>query len=276
MIVDRDLLARYLRQRIELGESEILLDGMTVEELKTRLVGGARPEVVAPEAGARMSPTQLLQAVLAGESTPPPSKPAPAPVTTVPASVVTRPTVSGEALRVLAAEAMGCKACRLHQGRRNVVFGVGNPQADVVVVGEAPGGEEDRVGEPFVGPAGKLLDLMLLSVGLPREKVYICNVLKCRPPDNRDPQRDEIEACSTFLHRQLDLIAPKALLAVGRFAAQLLSGTEKSMGALRGRVHVYRGTPVVATFHPAYLLRSPNRTREAWQDLQLLREVIDR
>lgn len=273
MIVDADLLARYLRQRIELGESEIYLDRMTAAELRSRLFGAASPEAGSPS-GSRISPTQLLQAVLGGE--PAPTAAVGETPVTAPPGLAARPAVRGEALRVLAVEAAGCTRCRLHEGRRNVVFGVGNPEADVVVVGEAPGGEEDRLGEPFVGPAGKLLDLMLLSVGFPREKVYICNVLKCRPPNNRDPQQDEMEACSPYLHRQLDLIAPKALLAVGRFAAQLLTGSEKSIGVLRGRVHVYRGTPVVATFHPAFLLRSPDRTREAWQDLQLLREVVDR
>jgi DNA polymerase len=156
------------------------------------------------------------------------------------------------------------------------VFGEGNPLASLVVVGEAPGQEEDRTGRPFVGRAGRLLDLMLLSIGLPRPDVYICNVLKCRPPQNRNPLPDEVEQCTTsWLFAQLDLIAPRALLAVGKFAAQTLAGSDESIGRLRGRVHVYRGTPLVVSYHPAYLLRSPNMVRVAWQDLQLLRRVLD-
>jgi DNA polymerase len=156
------------------------------------------------------------------------------------------------------------------------VFGEGDPEADVVVVGEAPGQEEDRTGRPFVGRAGKLLDLMLMSIGLPRPKVYICNVLKCRPPENRNPFMDEVEHCTTtFLHGQLESIAPRVLLAVGKFAAQVLCASEESIGRLRGRVHTYRDTPLVVSYHPAYLLRSPNMIRVAWQDLQLVRRMLD-
>jgi uracil-DNA glycosylase len=188
----------------------------------------------------------------------------------------TRPAGGGgDALGRLAAEASGCVKCRLSTGRTQVVFGRGSGAAELVVVGEAPGGEEDRAGLPFVGPAGKLLDLLLLSVGFDRDAVYICNVLKCRPPNNRDPRPDEVAECAPYLHAQLELVAPRALLAVGRFAAQMLAGSDASMGRLRGRIHEYRGTPVVATYHPAYLLRSPNATRKAWQDLQLLRQVLD-
>jgi DNA polymerase len=156
-----------------------------------------------------------------------------------------------------------------------VVFGEGNAAAEVVIVGEAPGREEDRTGRPFVGPAGKLLDLLLLSAGFPREEVYICNVLKCRPPDNRDPARDEVEACSAHLRRQLDAIRPTVLLAVGKFAAQILAGSDANIGALRGGVHEYHGIPLVVSYHPAFLLRSPQWTRAAWGDLQLLREVLE-
>jgi DNA polymerase len=188
-----------------------------------------------------------------------------------------RDQASGDsgALRILGEEVAGCMSCRLHEGRRHVVFGEGSGSAEVVVVGEAPGREEDRTGRPFVGPAGKLLDLLLLSVGLPREDVYICNVLKCRPPENRDPAADEVEACSAHLRRQLDAIRPTVLLAVGKFAAQTLTGSEESIGSLRGGVHRYHGIPLVVTYHPAFLLRSPQWTRAAWSDLQLLREVLE-
>src|SRR5690606_15350264 len=179
---------------------------------------------------------------------------------------------AAEGLRVLAAAAAGCTRCRRHAGVGSVVCSEGNCTAVIVCVWEAPGCDEDRTGRRFVGPAGKLLDLLLLSVGFPRESVYICNVLTCRPPQNRDPQRDEMEACTGYLHRQLELIEPRVLLAVGKFAAQTLTGSDASIGRLRGRVHEYMGIPVVATYHPAYLLRSPDRTRAAWQDLQFMRE----
>ncbi|NIP83334.1 MAG: uracil-DNA glycosylase [Gemmatimonadetes bacterium] len=181
----------------------------------------------------------------------------------------------GAGLEVLARQASGCTRCRLSEGRTQVVFGRGSATAELVVVGEAPGREEDRTGLPFVGPAGKLLDLLLLSVGFDRESVYICNVLKCRPPNNRDPLADEVKTCAPYLHGQLDAIRPTVLLAVGKFAAQMLSGSDAAIGRLRGRVHEYRGVPVVATYHPAYLLRSPHATRKTWQDLQLMRQVMD-
>jgi uracil-DNA glycosylase len=191
------------------------------------------------------------------------------------AGVGVPPLAGRRDLESLAAEAAGCQKCRLATGRTHVVFGRGSGQAELVVVGEAPGAEEDRRGQPFVGPAGKLLDLLLLSAGFDREAVYICNVLKCRPPNNRDPRPDEVAQCSPYLHAQLEAIAPRALLAVGKFSAQTLAGSDESIGRLRGRVHSFRGIPVVATYHPAYLLRSPHATRKTWQDLQLLKQVLD-
>jgi uracil-DNA glycosylase len=185
------------------------------------------------------------------------------------------PVVPGRSLAELAAEAAACRRCRLAGSRTRVAFGRGSASGRLVVVGEAPGGEEDRQGLPFVGPAGKLLDLMLLAVGFHREDVYICNVVKCRPPDNRDPRPDEVAECAPYLHGQLEAIAPAVVLAVGKFAAQMLASSDASMGRLRGRVHEYRGVPVVATYHPAYLLRTPAATRKTWEDLQLLRQVLD-
>lgn len=242
MSIDRELLARYLRQRRELGERELFLDSLTADELRRLLEGGepARGGTVAAEH--------------------PPE---------------TAPARSTSELAVLGDAAAGCTSCGLAGTRGTVVFGEGSPTADVVVVGEAPGAEEDRTGRPFVGPAGRLLELMLQSVGLPRSEVYICNVLKCRPPGNRDPQPDEIATCTPFLHRQLELIAPKVLLAVGKFAGQLLTRSDAPIGQLRGRVHVYQGIPLVASYHPAFLLRSPQWIRSAWQDFQLLRQVLD-
>jgi DNA polymerase len=171
--------------------------------------------------------------------------------------------------------AMGCTRCGLAATRENVVFSDGNPNARLVVVGEAPGANEDATGLPFVGQAGQLLDLMLASVDLSRkESVYICNVLKCRPPANRNPAADEIHACSPFLHRQLELVKPRALLAVGLFAAQLLTSSDRPLGKLRGTVHEYRGIPLVVTYHPAALLRNPGWNKPTWEDLQLLRQVM--
>jgi DNA polymerase len=174
--------------------------------------------------------------------------------------------------------ALGCTRCGLSESRTQVVFSDGAPDARLMVVGEAPGANEDETGLPFVGAAGKFLDLLLATVGLSREEsVYICNVLKCRPPGNRNPEPGEIVACSPYLLKQIEIVAPDAILAVGSFAAQLLTGREKSaLGKLRGEVHSYQGVPLVVTYHPAALLRNGNWTRAFWSDLQLLRDVIDR
>lgn len=169
-----------------------------------------------------------------------------------------------------------CEACSLCKSRNQAVFGVGNPHADLLVVGEAPGEEEDRLGEPFVGRAGKLLDNMLAAIREKRgDRVYIANVLKCRPPGNRNPQPDEITQCSPYLLRQLELIAPKVILASGRFAAQTLLGSTAPISALRGKVHTWRGIPLIVTYHPAYLLRNLPDKNKAWDDLLLLRSILD-
>ena len=145
-----------------------------------------------------------------------------------------------------------------------------------MVVGEAPGADEDRSGRPFVGKAGKLLDLLLMTAGLEREKVYVCNVLKCRPPGNRDPNPEEVEACSPYLLRQVELVKPRAIVAFGTFAAQTLLVTDVSIGRLRGKTHQYQGVPLVPTYHPAALLRNPGWVRAVWEDLQRVRAVLDR
>ena len=162
-----------------------------------------------------------------------------------------------------------CTACMLHRSRTQTVFGVGDRNADWMVIGEAPGEQEDLRGEPFVGPAGLLLNEMLRAIGLAREKVYIANILKCRPPRNRDPQADEVAACENFLKQQVALLKPRLILAVGRIAAQNLLKTTTPIGKLRGQVHRYEGIPLVVTYHPAYLLRSPSEKRRAWEDLRL-------
>lgn len=169
-----------------------------------------------------------------------------------------------------------CTACALCASRTQTVFGVGARQADWLVIGEAPGADEDRVGEPFVGRAGKLLNPMLQAIGLQREQVYIANILKCRPPENRDPAPQEAASCRPFLERQIALIRPRIILAVGRIAAQNLLNTEVAIGKLRGRVHRFgpQGIPLVVTYHPAYLLRSPREKSKAWDDLRLARRAL--
>lgn len=174
----------------------------------------------------------------------------------------------------LADAVAACRACNLCATRRNTVFGVGDRQADWLIVGEAPGENEDIQGEPFVGQAGKLLDNMLRALGLSRrEKVYIANVLKCRPPANRNPEPEEVAQCEPFLRRQVQLLQPKIIVAMGRFAVQSVLGTTEAIGKLRGRAHSYAGVPVVVTYHPAYLLRTLPDKAKAWADLCLAREI---
>ena len=262
MSVDRMLLARYLRQLSELGGPALYLDTLTAEEFLDAVRRPAAPVDASQDVVTAPSAAVVAPRAPVAPPTPPAAPPA------------VRP--GDGALSVLAREAAACTRCRLHQGRRTVVFGEGDPAANLVVVGEAPGQEEDRTGRPFVGRAGKMLDLLLLTAGFPRETVFICNVLKCRPPNNRDPLPDEVATCtSAFLHPQLEAIVPRVLLAVGKFAAQALLQSEDPIGRLRGRVHAYRGTPLIVTYHPAFLLRSPHMSRTAWEDLQLVRRVFD-
>lgn len=169
-----------------------------------------------------------------------------------------------------------CRSCPLHESRTQAVFGVGSPDADWLIIGEAPGAEEDRLGEPFVGRAGKLLDAMLASLGLSRSTVFIANILKCRPPNNRDPQVQEAAACAPYLQRQIDLLQPGLILALGRIAAQRLLETEAPLGRLRGEVHRYgkSGIPLIVTYHPAYLLRRPTEKSKAWRDLLFAASIL--
>ncbi|WP_332812939.1 uracil-DNA glycosylase [Ramlibacter sp.] len=176
----------------------------------------------------------------------------------------------------LAAAVAGCRACGLCESRRNTVLGVGPARADWMVVGEAPGEQEDLRGEPFVGPAGQLLDNMLRALGLDRRRnVYIANVLKCRPPGNRNPQPDEVARCEPFLRRQVALVQPRVILAMGRFAVQSLLQSQEPIGRLRGRVHAWQGVPLVVTYHPAYLLRNLPDKAKAWADLCLAADLMD-
>ena len=168
-----------------------------------------------------------------------------------------------------------CTRCKLHQlGRRQIVFGVGNPAAQLMFVGEAPGADEDLQGVPFVGRAGQLLTRIIEAIGLKREEVYIANVIKCRPPQNRNPEPDEVATCEPFLFRQVDIIKPRVIVALGTFAARTLLGTTDPISRLRGRVYEYRGAKLVPTFHPAYLLRNPASKRDVWEDMKLVRRLL--
>ena len=259
----RDL-ARFLSQREDLGLDEVFLEGLTREQV-LRAAGGARREA--------RQPSGLPSRETVGAD-PKERGSAELPVPGVaPASEVDLACFEYSELAVVAES---CQRCRLAKGRTRVVFSDGNPRARLMVVGEAPGANEDRTGLPFVGQAGKFLDLLLASVDLSRkDSVYICNVLKCRPPGNRDPMADEIEHCSPFLKRQIALVAPEVIVAVGTFAAQLLTGTNRPLGKLRGTVYAYEGVPLVVTYHPAALLRNAGWTRSTWDDFQLLRQVMD-
>jgi DNA polymerase len=188
---------------------------------------------------------------------------------------VAEPVVAADGLdwTALRHTVAACTRCKLHESRTQTVFGVGNPNADWMIIGEAPGAEEDRRGEPFVGRAGKLLDEMLQAAGQGRESVFIANILKCRPPNNRDPEPAESAECRRYLERQIELIQPKIILAVGRIAAHLLLETDTPVGRLRGTTHYLDKTPLIVTYHPAYLLRSPSQKRKSWDDLCLARRV---
>ena len=240
-------LAAYLDQRRRMGEPGIVPAGLEPGELIRLLSSRAEGPAGTPTASSRAVQTERRGIPIG--------------------------TADYEALRETA---MACTRCRLSGGRKTVVFSDGNPTARLMVIGEAPGAHEDATGLPFVGQAGKLLDLMLASVDLSRtDSVYICNVLKCRPPGNRNPLSDEIESCAPLLKRQIELVGPEVIMAVGSFAAQWLTGSTKTLGRLRGTVYSYQGVPLVVTYHPAALLRNPGWSRPVWDDLQLLRRVMD-
>ena len=281
----RTTLARYLRQRGELGAPDLVLRDLSRQKALAHARSAPRSEASpAPKAPPASGGGQAVQRPKR-EAPPPPRRGAPAsPPSWGPPSAASShvEAESGESPELpvhhdaLRDVASACTRCRLAEGRTQVVFHDGNPNGRVMVVGEAPGANEDRTGLPFVGQAGKLLDLLLASVGLSRKhSVYISNVVKCRPPGNRDPRPDEIEACAPYLRRQIEQVQPEALLALGTFAGKLLSGEDLALGRLRGEVHQHQGVPLVVTYHPAALLRNAGWTRASWEDLQLLRQVLD-
>jgi uracil-DNA glycosylase family 4 len=193
---------------------------------------------------------------------------------TLPAEIGDAARDPGTTLAAIREDLGDCRRCRLWEGRTHIVFGVGNPRARLMFVGEGPGEEEDRRGEPFVGRAGQLLDRMIRALGLEREQVYIANVVKCRPPRNREPREDEAATCMPFLWRQVDAIRPRVICALGSQATGNLLGAQAAIGSLRGRPKLARGWLVLPTYHPAYLLRNPLAKRLAWQDLKMLRELL--
>jgi len=184
-------------------------------------------------------------------------------------------TIADETLESIRTDIGNCKRCALSEKRTSIVFGAGDPEARLVFVGEGPGYEEDKSGEPFVGAAGKLLTKIIEAIHLTREKVYICNIIKCRPPGNRNPMPDEIETCFPFLKRQLSVIKPDFICALGTFAAQTLLETKQPISRLRGQFHDYRGIQLMPTYHPAYLLRNANKKRDVWEDMKMLMKEME-
>jgi uracil-DNA glycosylase family 4 len=276
---------RYLEQLVGQGEREIVLPERGGTQDGARSGGpAAQPGAVravrpASSPGPRDGAPSSEAPARVSESPVPPAKiPAGLSVEAPPPSTdlfVVDPIARLDTLEAVAAAVGECRKCALGQTRHSSVPGEGDPHAGFVCVGEAPGATEDETGRPFVGRAGKLLDDILKAIGLRRADVFICNVLKCRPPDNRDPEPLEVAGCSPYLHRQLELIRPRVILALGRPAAHALLGTNSSLGDLRGKLHRYRGIPLVVTYHPAALLRNPNWKRPTWDDVRLARRIYD-
>ncbi len=255
---------RFLRQ-----QRELYGDLLPIEEGATEPMKRATPHPPVPPAPPAPPESDLFGTAAA---------PAPGTHAAPGATLLPYPReawTSADSLASLNEQICNCQKCGLGSTRKSFVFGVGNPNADVVVVGEAPGADEDEQGEPFVGRAGQLLNKILEAIHFKREDVYICNILKCRPPNNREPQADEIEQCEPYLWKQLEIIRPKMILCAGRVAGQALLRTNASLTSLRGTVHDYRGIPLMVTYHPAALLRNPNWKRPCWEDVQKFRTLYD-
>ena len=256
---------------------ESTVDPMAPAEEVVALVGEEADADAAPIIGP-MAPAEEIVAP-AGEEADADATDLPMPATAIVAAAdgqVEDPIADdGNALDIFRQQICDCSKCNLGSTRQNFVFGAGNPAAGIMFVGEAPGADEDRQGEPFVGAAGQLLNKIISAMDLRREDVYICNILKCRPPNNRDPQPDEIEQCEPYLKRQIELIQPKVICTLGRFAAQTLLRSSDSMGHMRGQSHQYEGIPLVATYHPAALLRNAEWKRPTWEDMKRVRQIYD-
>ena len=325
----KDALRRYLEQRRDLGESELVLDSLSVDDAM-KLLGAARAMVRPPRApGVADTPpstTDWRAAVRAAGGAPearpsigtpavadepvrasavpappdavpaathpvaqvpflPPGESAPEPpLDEIPIGLVVgggraladNPVAAVASLADIATMVAGCTRCPLYATAKNPVPGTGNPHADFMIVGEAPGANEDEQGVPFVGQAGQLLTKIIGAINLSRDDVFIANVLKHRPPGNRNPMPEEVTACSPYLVRQIELVRPKVILALGTFAAQTLLETKTTIGKLRGQIHRYHGVPLIVTYHPAALLRNPAWKRPTWEDVQLARRILDR
>jgi uracil-DNA glycosylase family 4 len=320
----RERLRQYFEQRRELGESEYVLDGLSVEDALRAI--GMRGDIPATPAGASAGAStgayqppvarpvsdspirkaadaaaesgdwrEALRAIGAEKAEPVKEKigryempknvpdaseahsnaPAGLIVGSPMAELDPGPLAHLDSIDAIAKAVAGCTSCSLYSGAKNPVPGEGNPNAGFVIVGEAPGATEDETGRPFVGASGELLTKILAAVNFKREDVFICNVLKHRPPGNRNPAPDEIKACSPYLLRQLELLKPRVILALGTFAAQTLLQTTTPIGKLRGQVHRYYGVPLIVTYHPAALLRNPTWKRPTWEDVQLARRIFD-
>jgi uracil-DNA glycosylase family 4 len=288
----RDALRRYLEQRLELGEQSIVLETMIASDLtEARLFERGVRETSAARPGAPAHMPDWRAALQESGAEPVAEKsdrPKQSSAERVKAASGQTGKLAGSApvdpdaplraldsLGAIVGSVAACTRCSLYATATNPVPGEGNPDADFMVVGEAPGATEDATGRPFVGAAGKLLTQILEAIKLKREDVFICNVLKHRPPGNRNPEPNEVRACSPYLIRQIELIRPKVILALGTFSAQTLLETKTSIGKLRGQIHQYHGVPVVVTYHPAALLRNPAWKRPTWEDVQLARRILD-
>ncbi|MFN2398689.1 MAG: uracil-DNA glycosylase [Gemmatimonadaceae bacterium] len=255
-----DLLRQYLEQRREMGEREIVLDRLTASDLSSlRVPPAARTPTVVSPADPVKGPAGAAPGLVSEQSL----------------FVEDDPGRDARSLADVAALIAGCRRCPLYATAKKPVPGEGSSAAKLMCIGEAPGAMEDETGRPFVGQAGQLLTKILAAINLSRDDVFIANVLKHRPPGNRNPLPEEVEACRPYLARQIELIHPKVIVALGAFAAQTLLGTRLAIGKLRGEVHRYRGIPVIVTYHPAALLRNPAWKRPTWEDVQLARTILD-
>ncbi|HJP87059.1 MAG TPA: uracil-DNA glycosylase [Gemmatimonadaceae bacterium] len=300
----RVLLRRYLEQRRELGETELVLDSLDVDDVM-RLLGAARRAhtTAKPQASLRQlaeeisgqdlkdwrdslrqagvnvdatsSPRKELSSQTSAQSTDEMAFKKGIVISSGEAELMPSAIDKLDSLEEIAKKVAKCTRCPLYETATKPVPGEGNPKAKLVCVGEAPGAKEDETGRPFVGQAGQLLNKILAAIDLTREDVFICNVLKHRPPGNRNPRPEEVEACSPYLIRQLELIKPKVIVAFGTFAAQTLLNTKTPIGQLRGLMHKYHGIPLVVTYHPAALLRNPSWKRPTWEDVKFARRILD-
>lgn len=281
---------RYLAQQAELGGAEIILGAPLAKESAAGPMSTDRPSTTTPPASGESraaETTPVISPDAAGTAAPSstepkwkrgaPPVPGPGLAILSPAPVLLGNDIGLlDTLDAVADRIRTTYCCELCPNRTNAVPGEGNPKARMVLVGEGPGATEDATGRPFVGQAGQLLDSILEAIDVPRSSVYITNIVKCRPPQNRKPLPDEITACIPYLHRQLELIAPKVIVAMGGTAGEALLGVRRSLGELRGKVHTYNGIPLIVTYHPAALLRNPNWKKPTWDDVRIARQLLDR